>query len=50
MLLNFVIQSSNNCVHHNTRDHDQSGGCWTEQKAKQLGVFTQTIILRRFNK
>ncbi len=45
-LYNIVIKSQTDdqyCYHHNTKQHERSGGCWTEMKAREQGKMVKTI-------
>lgn len=35
------------CYHHNpeTQDHQRTAGCWTLQKAKELGKYTKLFVI-----
>ncbi len=43
-LINIVIKDKNAyCYHHKRKGHIKSGGCWTENYAKQLGKQVMVI-------
>jgi len=43
-LYNLVLRTENEfCYHHNTKQHERSGGCWTEIKAREQGKIVKTI-------
>lgn len=45
-LYNFVIKDKDSyCYHHKCKGHIKSGGCWTQNYAKQLGKKTELILI-----